>query len=375
MISACASAPLGMVPSEAGSAIITTDACTIHPAWADFVGGFISSDGRVIDTSVAEKITTSEGQSYALFFALINRDQASFEQILRWTENNLASGDLSANLPAWSWGKADDGQWRVLDRNAASDSDVWIAYSLLAAAELWPNTRYREVGLALAKRIIEAETVVLPRYGRILLPGPTGFHPTEDTWRLNPSYWPISILRGLALWTEDAAWQELVQSSEKLLRDSAPKAVSPDWFVLNSTTGRISWPDKDGDSAYNAIRVYLWLGMMPFDDPLSASLRSHFAPWAIRAMRQGFISDRVQTQSATVISDYHPIGFAQAALPYLQAQAELSDKAGLAAIKAHAEQPREGYYTEVLSLFSVLWREQRFQFKRDGRVQISSECL
>lgn len=375
VLSACAGSPPNSVPSAAGSAIAASDVCTIHPAWTGFVHDFMSSDGRVIDASVPEKITTSEGQSYALFFALVNRDQARFEQLLQWTENNLAAGDLRAHLPAWSWGKADDGQWHVLDRNAASDSDVWIAYSLLAAAELWSNTRYREVGLALAKRIIEVETVVLPRYGRVLLPGPTGFHPTEDTWRLNPSYWPISVLRGLAVWTKDAAWQELVQSSERLLRESAPKAVSPDWFVLNSATGSISWPDEESDSAYNAIRVYLWLGMMPFNDPLSASLRSHFAPWATRAMRQGFVSDRVQTQSGKVISDYHPIGFAQAALPYLQAQAEISDKVGLAAIKARAEQPREGYYTEVLSLFSVLWRDQRFQFQRDGRVQISSECL
>jgi endoglucanase len=375
VLSACAGSPPSSVPSAAGSAIDASDVCTIHPAWEGFVHDFMSSDGRVIDASVPEKITTSEGQSYALFFALVNRDQARFEQLLQWTENNLAAGDLRVHLPAWSWGKADDGQWHVLDRNAASDSDVWIAYSLLAAAELWSNTRYREVGLALAKRIIEAETVVLPRYGRVLLPGPTGFHPTEDTWRLNPSYWPISVLRGLAVWTKDAAWQELVQSSERLLRESAPKAVSPDWFVLNSATGGISWPDEESDSAYNAIRVYLWLGMMPFNDPLSASLRSHFAPWATRAMRQGFVSDRVQTQSGKVISDYHPIGFAQAALPYLQAQAEISDKVGLAAIKARAEQPREGYYTEVLSLFSVLWRDQRFQFQRDGRVQISSECL
>ncbi|MEO7824035.1 MAG: cellulose synthase complex periplasmic endoglucanase BcsZ [Paraperlucidibaca sp.] len=356
-------------------AVPASQVCTAHPVWLAFVRSFVSADGRVIDTSTAANISTSEGQSYALFFALVNRDQARFDQLLRWTEDNLAAGDMRARLPAWSWGKADDGQWRVLDRNAASDSDVWIAYSLLAAGELWSNAQYRELGLALAARIIELESVELPGYGRVLLPGPTGFHPTEDSWRLNPSYWPISVLRGLALWTENSAWQDIVHSSEKLLRASAPRAVAPDWFVLNSATKAVSWPDQDSDGAYNAIRVYLWLGMMPFDDPLSASLRSHFAPWATRALAQGFVPERAQVQSAKVASSNQPIGFAQAALPYLQAQAEITDKAGLAAISAQAAQPREGYYTEVLTLFSTLWRDQRFQFKRDGRVHISAECL
>lgn len=334
---------------------------------------FISSDGRVIDASTDANITTSEGQSYALFFALVNGDQARFEQLLRWTENNLAAGDLRARLPAWSWGRADDGQWRVLDRNAASDSDVWIAYSLLAAGEHWSNAGYRALGLALAARIVALESIELPSYGRVLLPGPTGFHPSQDSWRLNPSYWPISVLRGLALMTGDQAWQDMVRSSERLLRVSAPQAVAPDWFVLNSATGALSWPDSEG--SYNAIRVYLWLGMMPFDDPFSASLRSHFSPWATRALAQGAVVDRVRVQDAKPTSSYAPIGFAQAALPYLQAQAEASERTGLATISATAAQPREGYYTEVLSVFSTLWRDQRFQFQRDGRVHIAAECL
>lgn len=365
---------LALTACATASTPVMQAACAVHPAWTRFINDFISADGRVIDASTPAQITTSEGQSYALFFALVNNDRTRFDQLLAWTQNNLAAGDLRARLPAWSWGKADDGQWRVLDRNAASDSDVWIAYSLLAAAERWSNSVYRDIGLALAARIIASETVELAGMGRVLLPGPTGFHPDEHSWRLNPSYWPISVLRGMAQWTESADWQALVVSSEKLLRQSAPRAVSPDWFVLNSETGAISWPADASDSAYNAIRVYLWLGMMPFDDPLSASLRSHFAPWATRALASGVVSERIQVTSAKVLSEHQPIGFAQAALPYLQVQAEPSERAGLAVITARAMQPREGYYSEVLALFSLFWRDGLFQFKRDGRVQLAAEC-
>ena len=44
-------------------------ACT-WPAWEQFKKDYISEGGRVVDPSDTRKITTSEGQSYALFFAL-----------------------------------------------------------------------------------------------------------------------------------------------------------------------------------------------------------------------------------------------------------------------------------------------------------------
>src|SRR5688572_10477750 len=95
------------------------------PAWERFKTLYLSADGRVIDASVPQHITTSEGQSYALFFALVANDRDAFAQVLRWTHDNLSQGDLSRRLPAWQWGRAEDGTWRVLDANSASDSDLW----------------------------------------------------------------------------------------------------------------------------------------------------------------------------------------------------------------------------------------------------------
>ncbi len=39
------------------------------PAWEQFKQAYVSPEGRVIDPSDARKISTSEGQSYGLFFA------------------------------------------------------------------------------------------------------------------------------------------------------------------------------------------------------------------------------------------------------------------------------------------------------------------
>ena len=73
------------------------------PDWNYFVGRFVQADGRVIDITFDRK-STSEGQSYALFFALVANQRAQFDTILKWTSDNLASGQLGERLPAWLWG-------------------------------------------------------------------------------------------------------------------------------------------------------------------------------------------------------------------------------------------------------------------------------
>ena len=137
---------------------VRASSCAHWPLWQDFTTRFISADGRVVDHSTAVKQSTSEGQSYALFFALVANDRRRFEQLLNWTNNNLADGDLSAKLPAWQWGQRHDGSWGILDDNAAADSDVWLAYVLTEAGRLWREPRYSATGKLLAARILREET-------------------------------------------------------------------------------------------------------------------------------------------------------------------------------------------------------------------------
>lgn len=47
---------------------INAQAACSWPAWEQFKKDYISQQGRVIDPGDARKITTSEGQSYAMFF-------------------------------------------------------------------------------------------------------------------------------------------------------------------------------------------------------------------------------------------------------------------------------------------------------------------
>ncbi|MFP4905648.1 glycosyl hydrolase family 8, partial [Paraburkholderia sp. BR14261] len=87
--------------ASASAAKSASPAACAWPAWNAFRSTLLSADGRVIDASTPRQVTVSEGQSYALFFALVANDRASFDKVLTWTENNLAQGDLATHLPAW----------------------------------------------------------------------------------------------------------------------------------------------------------------------------------------------------------------------------------------------------------------------------------
>src|SRR6266581_7751714 len=72
--------------------------------WKGYVAGFMDNQARVIDHDAGDR-TTSEGQAYGMFFALVANDRSRFDGLLRWTEQNLAANDLSGHLPAWLWGR------------------------------------------------------------------------------------------------------------------------------------------------------------------------------------------------------------------------------------------------------------------------------
>src|ERR1039458_3509088 len=82
--------------------------------WHAYQARFIDAQGRVIDHTSGDR-TTSEGQAYALFFALADNDRSTFDRILAWTQSNLGSNDLSTHLPSWLWGQAPNGGWKTLD--------------------------------------------------------------------------------------------------------------------------------------------------------------------------------------------------------------------------------------------------------------------
>src|ERR1700720_885273 len=128
------------------------------PLWTRYVEHFVQRDGRVVDHD-RDELTTSEGQSYAMFFALVANDPASFDLVYQWSAAHLANGSVARNLPAWSWGRRPDGTWGIKDSNSASDADMWMAYDLIQAGRLWKRPDYTSAGEILLKLIASKEVL------------------------------------------------------------------------------------------------------------------------------------------------------------------------------------------------------------------------
>jgi endo-1,4-beta-D-glucanase Y len=357
----------GVLLAGCGSA---TNAASVWPEWDAFAKRFIQADGRVIDLTFDQK-STSEGQSYGLFFALVANDRPRFDAILNWTSNNLADGQLGQRLPAWLWGKKGDGSWGVKDGNAASDADLWLAYTLIEAARLWHAPEYAVRGHALLDQIKRQEVADAGIVGPVLLPGPVGFRLGDDRFRLDPSYWPGFLFRTLALEDPSGPWAAIWSSYLAMAGTLYASGIAPDLFIVD-THGRVT-PDSERPPAgsYDAIRVYLWAGMSDAD---SAKLRPLLKRYATLVHQRGTPPERVDPGSGAILSgDFSPIGFSGAILPFLAAigDRETLDQQQSRLHWSHlrAELGRgSNYYDDALILFGTGWLDQHYRFDQDGRL-------
>jgi endoglucanase len=353
--------------------------CGHWPAWNKFNKIFISDAGRVIDRSLPEHITTSEGQAYAIMFALIANDRAAFDLILQWTEKNLAQGDLNKQLPAWKWGARTDGSWGVIDGNSASDADLWLAYALHEAARLWQEPTYAMRANSLAVRILQEETADVPGLGLALLPGRYGFHPDPNspenkTWRFNPSYFPIQVLRRFANLYPNSKWHKILSSSLQIITQPSLRGIASDWVVYSVEHGlqaeKMSTVNAMG---FDAIRVYLWAGMLPHNDEASLILLKNLAPLG-HLISTSNLPPKKSPEKSPVIN--LPAGFSAALLPFLKS-VKLSNALQTQYRRVVALSPldrADNYYDQVLTLFGLGWLEGRYQFEAQGQLKPRWSC-
>jgi endoglucanase len=351
------------------AAVHATDApCTPWPAWAKFKQLYLSADGRVIDASTDQRITVSEGQAYALLFALVGNDRTGFDTVLEWTRNNLAHGDLGHSLAAWKWGLAADGRWTVLDANSASDADLWMSYALAEAARLWRTETYGNISRALSESILREEVALVPGLGSTLLPGPRGFV-SGEIWRLNASYSPIQALRVVSRQSGNALWDEVLASSVRVILASAPHGYAADWVAFRSNEGFFTDPATHGVGSYDAIRVYLWSGMLADADPQTQSLAHALEPM-IDAAAKHPVPESIDTTRLETLGEGSP-GFAAALLPSLERiKAAAAVQAARAQIDATALRDNQHYFSDALTLFGLGWLDGQYRFDRQGRLEV-----
>jgi endoglucanase len=341
--------------------------------WEAFREHFISEDGRVIDRT-ADGRSTSEGQAYALFFALVADDRALFDTLLTWTEDNLAAGDLTRTLPGWLWGQDEEGTWRLLDANSAADADLWLVYTLLEAGRLWGEPRYFELAGILAARIVETEVVDVPTLGPMLLPGPSGFVLDESTWRFNPSYLPLPVLRRLHAAYPEGPWGAIADTTVTLLCSSNAHGCAPDWIGYQEGVGFIADPVTGAVGSYDAIRTYLWTGALPrrekhrgvLEDCLDGMLQHYRTTDQVPEMLEGGLPVADGTAG--------PPGFYGAVLTMASGR---RNRDAAQALRAHLEATRTdelygsppAYYDQCLLLFALGNVDGRYRFRANGRLE------
>ena len=392
------------------------------PLWENYAKGFIDNQGRVIDHSGSDR-TTSEAQAYAMFFALVANDKPHFDKLLLWTEQNLAQGDLMQHLPAWNWGKAPDGNWKTLDANPASDADLWMAYDLLEAGRLWNDSDYTKLGTAMIEHIEKLEVVQLPpscAEGPLLLPAPVGFHPDDYTWVMNPSYIPLPLVEYFAA-TRHGVWSSMMQELPLFYNHVATAGFAPDWSKCDSRAGWSASPapgqqpsqSQSGQpgvnpaaatpqtaagspavsttaaapvvaapppplASFDAIRVYLWLGIADAKTPGLMDSLDSFAGMGEYLAKPGVSMPPLTVDSfGSIKNTQGPLGFSAAVTPYLEARRQdamanaqiVRLKGGLDAGTGLYGKPAY-YYDQNMALFATGWLEKRYQMEKDGRLKL-----
>ncbi|MGD0346312.1 MAG: cellulose synthase complex periplasmic endoglucanase BcsZ [Terracidiphilus sp.] len=355
--------------------------------WNSYASRFIDAQtGRVFDPN-GDQHTTSEGQAYALFFSLADNDRPTFNRILSWTESNLAGGDLSTHLPAWLWGKDKDGQWKVLDPNSASDADVWMAYTLLEAGRLWRSSADTDLGRGMLALIAKNEVVNLQGFGPMLVPGPVGFQQDKD-WILNPSYVPIFLFERFAALDPAGPWQQIVLGIPGFLAQSSPHGFAMDWVEYVPGGGFYAVPrpadsdqnDPNGPSpggSYDAIRVYLWAGMIDPNDPSRTPIINAVATMSGYLANHDAPPEKVSDQGVPLAQD-GPVGFSAAMLPYLRVYPDFSRAFVRQLVRLNAQKDAtsglygkdKAYYDQSLALFATGFLDARFRFGPGGELNV-----
>jgi endoglucanase len=364
----CAAALLCAARPPAQAAALASALGDGWPAWDVFKTRFIQADGRVIDFAASGQ-STSEGQAYTLFFALVADDRPTFDRVLAWTRTNLAGGDLTARLMAWKWGQRPDSTWGVIDANAASDADLWLSYILFQAGRLWHDDALRATAALIQERLVKELIVQVPGVGPVLLPGPQGFALEGGGWKLNPSYLPLAVLHGMAQEAPNGPWRALLKNTLVMLESVTPQRLAPDWIVVRADGGFRLDPKVGQTGGYDAIRVYLWAGLMPSNDPDRSRVLARLKGMQGLVERQLVPPEKVDVTSGRG-EGTGPAGFSAALLPFLDAiGAKTAVEQQRARITAMGGIPGV-YYEQALALFALGWMDKRYRFEGNGRLVV-----
>lgn len=264
-------------------------------SWQFYRLHFIQADGRVVRPENHHD-TISEGQAYALLRAVWSNDQTTFDRVYGWTEGHLSQQHLKGHhLLSWHFGQDQQGQWRLLDSNSATDADLDYALALILAQRRWGRPSgnlpaYQPKALSVLKDILTHCTCRDP-WGRLWLT-PGDWTPCQVPLRLNPSYFSPAWYQVFYDLSGDRRWLELLESAylglellSRHLGEQAGVGLVPDWCLLQGRESFAPVPDQSAAFGWDAIRMPWRVGLAGLwfqDDRARRFLATTFLPFARR---------------------------------------------------------------------------------------------
>ncbi len=251
---------------KAGAPIVFSDKDMFQSLWSHYKQDYLEKGTlRSFDTT-HDDVTTSEGQSYTLLRAVWMDDRATFDTSFQFTQDNLKH--KNDNLYSWLFGKATNGQYRVLTEqgggNSASDADTDIALALVFAYYRWGDQRYLDYAQGIFNDIWAKEVVVA--LGKPYLAANDIEKIKSAKPLLNPSYLAPYAYRIFHQVDDKHDWLALVDTGYEVLTkatqgnlDKGKSAnLPPNWVALNPQTGAVeaaTGADLTTNFGFDALRV------------------------------------------------------------------------------------------------------------------------
>ena len=223
--------------------------------WQEYKGAFYD-DGRIIDTG-NQGVSHSEGQGYAMLFAVAAGDKQHFEHLWQWTRQHLQRDDY---LFSWRYRPCEYNDKRCVDDpNNATDGDILIAWALFRASKEWHESAYRDSAIHILKALASCCIVRLHEL-HYLLPAASGFMTDEDNFHINLSYWVFPAFAAFFEETDDLLWLELYLAGERLIASSQDNrfSLTPDWLKIEAGKPNLA-ASRSTEYGFNACRVPLHL--------------------------------------------------------------------------------------------------------------------
>ena len=240
-------------------------------AAARFLASYVRSDGRVVRPDQGGD-TVSEGQAYGMLLAELAGQDTVFARIWGWTRAHL---QLRNGLFAFHANAAG----KVVSTQPASDADLLIAWALLRYRGPGAAAWHRD-GRRVAAAILAHEVTTGPGGIPILAAGPWA---TGRPASLDPSYWSLAALEGLAKATGDQQWRRLAAGAMTLTRNltRGGQLLPPDWAELTAAGVLRPEPAPNGSQpqtqyGLDAQRVVIWFAASC--DPQARALAAHWWP-------------------------------------------------------------------------------------------------